>query len=107
MARSHEPVTLVFLELVHQAAAAGEILDQDEQPAVYLIISLNSSFIISQTLGNDQGLDLPEPEALARFCLQGLGAELKDGWYESISSRLLPPVTSADDDWPTVRSRAT
>ena len=100
VARSHEPVTLVFLELVHQAAAAGEIIDQDAQAAVYIIISLNSSFIISQTLGNDQGLDLPEPEGLARFCLQGLGADLKDGWYASMSGRLLPPVHAGDDDWP-------
>jgi AcrR family transcriptional regulator len=107
VARSHEPVTLVFLELVHQAAAAGEILDQEAQPAVYIITSLNSSFIISQTLGNDQGLDLPEPEALARFCLQGLGAELKDGWYASISGRLLPPVNPDDDDWPSARAHTT
>jgi AcrR family transcriptional regulator len=100
VARSHEPVKLVFLELVHEAAAAGRIVDQDEQPAVYIIISLNAAFIISQTLGNDQGLDLPEPEALARFCLQGLGADLDEGWFASISSRLLPPGTPDDVDWP-------
>ena len=105
VARSHEPVTLVFLELVHDAAEAGVIVDQDEQAAAYLLRSVNAAFIISQTLGNDQGLDLPDPEGLARFCLLGLGAELAPGWYESISARLLPPVSAEDDGWPSARSR--
>jgi AcrR family transcriptional regulator len=100
VARSHEPVTLVFLELVQQAAAAGVIADEGDQATVYLIESMNASFIISQTLGNDYGLDLPDPERLARFCLQGLGADLPDGWYRSVTARLLPPEVSAGADWP-------
>jgi AcrR family transcriptional regulator len=103
VARSHEPLTMMFLELVQQAIAAGVIADQGDQLAVYLISSVNASFIISQTLGNDYGLELPDPEGLARFCLRGLGAELEDGWYASVSRRLLPPVQPDDRDWPVSR----
>lgn len=100
VARSREPVTQLFLELVDQAAAAGQIPEQSDQAAVYLVLSLNSSFIVSQTLGNDYGVDLPDRQGLVRFCLQGLGADLAEGWYSSVSARLLPPERADGTEWP-------
>jgi AcrR family transcriptional regulator len=99
VARSHEPVTLVFLDLVRAAVAAGELPDLGAEASVYMVTSLNGSFIISQTLGNDYGLGLPDAEGLARFCLQGLGAELPRGWYKSITKRLRAPEVPDDSGW--------
>ena len=91
VALSYQPVTRVFLDLVREAMAAGKIPDQGGEPAAYMVLALKASYIISRTLGNDYGLELPDPEELTRFCIQGLGAELEEGWYASISSRLQAP----------------
>ncbi len=99
VARSHEPVNLVFLELVDDAVAAGVVTDPGHA-AAYMIVALNSSLITSQTLGNDYGLEMPDPQGLARFCLQALGAQRPDAWYSSVASRLLAPVIADDGDWP-------
>ncbi len=104
VARSHEPVNQVFVDLVDEAAAAGMITDQGHV-AAYMIVALNASLITSQTLGNDYGLELPDPQELARFCLQGLGAQQPDDWYSSVASRLLPPEIADDGDWPGTRKR--
>ena len=71
MARSQQPITSLFLELHAEAVVAGEITDGNGQQAVYSIVALNSAFIHSLTLGNEYGLELPDPQGLARFCLQG------------------------------------
>jgi hypothetical protein len=77
-------VLTLFTELYRSAVAAGGILDRGEQPAVYMIAALNHAYIISSTLGNEYGLELPQPEDFARFCLQGLGAEVDDAWYHRV-----------------------
>ncbi len=105
VARSHEPVNQVFLELADDAAAAGMITDHGHA-AAYMIVALNASLITSHTLGNDYGLDLPDPQGLARFCLQGFGAQRPDDWYSSVTRRLLPPEIPDDTDWPGTPKRA-
>ncbi|MGZ4708237.1 MAG: TetR/AcrR family transcriptional regulator [Acidimicrobiales bacterium] len=91
VARSQEPVLTVFTELYRQAVAAGSIVDRGEQQAVYMITALNGAFITSRTLGNDSGLELPDHPDLARFCMQGLGAEVDDAWYEKVSDLVRLP----------------
>jgi hypothetical protein len=92
VARSQEPVVATFMELYRQAVAAGRILDRGEQQAVYLIMALKGASIISRTLGNEYGLDLPDHPDLARFCMQGLGVDADDAWYTKVSDQVrLPP----------------
>ena len=102
VARSQEPVLSVFAELYRDAVAAGRIDDRGEEKAVYIITALNSALIISRTLGNEYGLDLPDHPDLARFCLQGLGAEVDgDDWYRRVGGLVrLPrgPISSRSGD---------
>ena len=91
VARSQEPVVTLFIELHRAAADAGDILDRGEQPAVYMITALNHAYVISSTLGNEYALELPDHEAFARFCLQGLGAQVDDAWYARVASRVQLP----------------
>jgi AcrR family transcriptional regulator len=98
VARSQEPVTSLFAELLAAAIAAGDLPDGNEQQAVYIITALNSSYIHSLTLGNEYGLELPKPIRLAAFCLRGLGADLGDDWYVRVGELIeLPegPLSSA------------
>jgi AcrR family transcriptional regulator len=89
--RSRAPVTSLFQELVEAAAAAGRITTPDPEAATFLLLSLNTATITSTTLGNDVGLRQPEVADLASFCLQGLGADLAPGWFDTVSSRLRLP----------------
>jgi AcrR family transcriptional regulator len=92
VARAQEPVLDVFLDLYRQAVVAGRVDDRGEQQAVYIITALNSAIIISRTLGNEYGLELPDHPDLARFCLQGLGAEVADdAWYAGVGNRITLP----------------
>jgi AcrR family transcriptional regulator len=87
--RSQEPLISLFRDLYHQAVAAGRIVDRGEQGAVYLLLAINRSYITSRTTGNEYGVDLPDHEGYARFCLQGLGAALDDGWFERVNDQLV------------------
>jgi len=91
VARSQSPVTAVALEAVQGAIAAGVIRDVDPDQATYLLVSLRSSFINSRTLGDDYGLRMPDVEALTAFCLEGLGASLPAGWYDTVNGALRMP----------------
>lgn len=104
VARSKEPVNQLFVELVDEAASA---VTAHGNGAAYMIVALYTSLITSQTLGNDYGLELPDPEGLARFCLSGLGAQRPGDWYASVASRLLPPAIPDDPDWPRTRRPST
>ncbi len=100
VARSQEPVTSLFTELHRDAVAAGDLPDGNGQQAVYIVTALNSAFIHSLTLGNEYGLELPEPQGLAAFCLRGMGADMTDDWYERIGEAVeLPrgPLSGAVD----------
>jgi len=102
VARSQAPVTALLRQLYQAAAATGRLTDRGEQGAVWLLAALNSAYLTSQTLGNEYGVDLPDHEAYCRFCLQGLGAELDDGWYQRVNGALQvdrAPLGSGPGGW--------
>ena len=86
--RAQASVSALVRGLVEDAAAAGRIVTTDAEGATFALLSLNSAYITTGKLGNDAGVQRPDEEALATFCLRGLGAELEPGWFASISSRL-------------------
>jgi hypothetical protein len=57
----------------------------------YLILALESTFITSSTLGNDFGVQLPDPATVTRFCLGGLGASVDDAWLKKLNTRVRMP----------------
>jgi len=91
VARSQQPVLSVFLSLYDDAVAAGQIEDRGRQGSVYIIAALNGAVITSQILGNEYALPLPGPTELARFILQGLGADRDDAWYDAVSAEVQLP----------------
>jgi len=104
VARAHGPVNQVFLELV-AAAEEADLLRAQGELSTYMMVALNGALVTSQTLGNDYGLELPDPQQLARFCLQGLGARQSDDWYASVAGRILPPLSPDGGEWPGSRPR--
>jgi AcrR family transcriptional regulator len=96
VARSQEPVTAVVRELVEAAMASGQLRTAeaggDAGEATYLIMSLKAAFITSRTLGNDTAARVPSIPTLASFCLEGLGASLADGWFDTVSAKLRLPA---------------
>ena len=99
VARSQEPLLSVFLNLYDDAVAAAAITDRGRQQSVFIVTALNNAFITSQTLGNEYGLDLPDPQELARFCLQGLGADRDPSWYAAVADQVrLPRGPFAPDE---------
>jgi AcrR family transcriptional regulator len=93
--RAQMAITSLISRLVEAAAAAGRIQATDPDAATFMILSLNAAFITSETLGNDAGVRRPDIVGMTSFCLRGLGAELDDSWYESITSRLQLPAPSS------------
>jgi AcrR family transcriptional regulator len=92
VARSQAPVLALFEALYDDAVAAGALPDQGREQSVYMVAALLRASITSQTLGNDYGLRLPAPQELARFCLQGLGTDRDDTWYDHVAAQIvLPP----------------
>ncbi|MDZ7675362.1 MAG: TetR/AcrR family transcriptional regulator [Acidimicrobiales bacterium] len=75
VARSQAPVSNLVVGLIDDAVAAGRIPECSTEQTAFLVTSLNASFVGSRTLGNDVGLELPDPAGLARFCLGGLQAD--------------------------------
>ena len=107
VARSQQPVTVLMLELVAEAAEAGAIRTQDPEAATYMVLAMKSAFITNQTLGNDSGVRLPEVFALVSFCLAGLGAGVDDAWLDAVGARLHMPrrMTLGPGSRPTRRAR--
>jgi AcrR family transcriptional regulator len=91
VARSQQPVLTVFLELYDAAVERGEIVDRGREGSVYIISALNGAIITSQILGNDYGVAAPEPKELARFLLQGLGAERDAAWIDAVADQVHLP----------------
>jgi AcrR family transcriptional regulator len=89
--RSQAAVTGLLAELVDAAAAAGHLAEGQTESAVYLLVSLNTAAITSRTLGNDVGVESPDPVGVAAFCLQGLGAPQDRAWFDRLGRRLRLP----------------
>ena len=87
IARSQEPITSLFRELVEQALAAEPGQIEPEQ-ATYLVLAVRGSYSLSATLGNEFTVGLPGPVELSSFCLGGLGIERSRDWYATVDERL-------------------
>jgi len=94
LARSQEPVTAVFRELVAAAFEAISPAPMGVDQATYFVSAVRSSFTLSSTLGNDLSVDLPDPIEVSVFCLGGLGLERPRAWHEAVDARL---AMSGDD----------
>ncbi len=88
IARSQEPITAVFRELVTAAAEAGGSGVMDAEPGTYFVLALRTSFSLSSTLGTEFSVELPGPVELAQFCLGGLGIDRPRSWYDDVDARL-------------------
>jgi AcrR family transcriptional regulator len=87
IARSQEPVTAVFRELVAGALdSSPNGLGVSE--ATYFVASLRTSFIVASTLGNDLGGELPGVIDFSCFCLGGLGLDRPRAWHDDVDARL-------------------
>ncbi len=91
VATSTEPVTSLFRDLVATALEAKQIRDCDPDEAAYMIVALNSAFIVNHTWGNDVSLRLPDVRSFTMFCLFGLGAAKNEAWYDSVAARVELP----------------
>jgi AcrR family transcriptional regulator len=85
-------VNALVRDLVGEAASAARIRAADPEVATFMVLSLNAAYITAGTLGNDAGVQRPDEATMVSFCLRGLGAELEDGWFDAISSRLRLPT---------------
>ena len=89
--RAQAAMLALIRGLIEDAVAAGRVHVEDPEGATFAVLSLNAAYITTGMLGNDAGARRPEPEDIVAFGLRGLGAELKDGWFEAVSSRLRLP----------------
>jgi AcrR family transcriptional regulator len=92
--RAQASLTSLVRELIDDTIAAGRAQVADPEAATFMLLSLNASVITADTLGNDAGVRRPDVASMAGFCLRGLGAELDDGWYESVAGRLRFPAAA-------------
>ena len=93
--RAQSSVASLLGDLVSSAASAGQIDVDDPEGATFLILSVNAAFITAATVGTDVGVSRPDLVGTASFCLRGLGADLSDGWYDSVDGRLRFPAPSS------------
>ncbi|HVN50303.1 MAG TPA: TetR/AcrR family transcriptional regulator [Acidimicrobiales bacterium] len=88
VARSQEPVTAVYRELVAAALASADPPVVDVEVGTYLLSALRQSVILSLTWGNEYGTDLPDAIDLSCFSLAGLGLARPRRWHEAVDARL-------------------
>lgn len=86
VARSQEPVTALYRELVDAALPEGAGLGVDA--ATYFLVSARTTFLLSSTLGNDLAVELPEVLDLSTYCLNGLGIAKPRTWHEAVDAKL-------------------
>jgi AcrR family transcriptional regulator len=101
MSQSERPISSLLVEATANAARSHRIGDIDDEAAAYLIAVINAGYVTGRTLGNEYGLQPPDPVTLTAFCLRGLGAPIERTWLEDVHRRLhLPtePVTFHDRD---------
>ena len=87
VARSQEPVTTLYRELV-EAALPKAKGDLGVDAATYFLVSARTSFLLSSTLGNDLAVELPETLDLSSFCLGGIGIQKPRAWHEEVEAAL-------------------
>lgn len=87
VARSQEPLTSVFAELVSDAVGAFDD-EFDAAEATFLVASSRTSYLLAMTLGNEYGVEPPGVIDFVRYCLGGLGVQRPRSWYEAVDERL-------------------
>jgi AcrR family transcriptional regulator len=88
VARSQAPVTALYRELIEGALAAEPVTPIGVDQATYLLSSVRTSFVVSLTLGNEYGVQLPDVIDLSVFCLGGLGINRPTQWHRQVEERL-------------------
>jgi AcrR family transcriptional regulator len=88
VARSQLPVTSLYAELIEQAVAAGAPAALPAGRGTYFVIATRTSFLLSMTLGNEYGVELPDVVDLSVFCLGGLGIQRPREWHEHVDAKL-------------------
>lgn len=88
LARSQEPVTALFRELVENALGAISRAEIGVDETTYFVASLRAAFALSLTLGNDLSVELPDAIDLSSFCLSGVGVQRPRQWHEDVGARL-------------------
>jgi AcrR family transcriptional regulator len=97
-ATAQAPVAGLFRRLVSEAIDAGRIGNGDPDALAYIVLELNRSFVLNQTLGNEFGPRLPTLFEHVGFCLNGLNARVAPGWAERVGHVLAS--TEASFVWP-------
>lgn len=93
LGRSQAPIAAALRDLVAAAIEAGQVPPTDPEGATFLLLALNTAAITSRTLGNDTGLEPPDPVDLVGFCLHGLGASVTAAELRAVEGRLRLPGT--------------
>jgi AcrR family transcriptional regulator len=79
-------------ELVEEAAASGDVSVVDVEAATFMLLSVNSSYITTEALGNDAGVRRPQMLEAVGFCIRGLGADVDERWLRAVDKRLRLPA---------------
>ena len=88
VARSQEPVTALYRQLVDEALAGAATPVVGVEVGAYFLSSLRTGLILSMTWGNEYGLALPDAIDLSCFSLGGLGLDKPRRWHEEVDQRL-------------------
>ena len=89
--RAQAPVTSLFRELVEAAAATGQIRTGDPEAATFLLLSLNTASVTSDTLGNTVGAQPPAVPVLVRSACGAWGRRSAPSGSTTSEARLRPP----------------
>jgi AcrR family transcriptional regulator len=95
IARAQSSVTTLLRGLVEDAATAGHMSVIDPEPATFVLVSLNTSFITAEALGSDAAVARPDAREMVAFGLRGLGAQIDDPFLRTVEARLRFRATRA------------
>jgi AcrR family transcriptional regulator len=88
VARSQKPVTSMYRELIEAALASETSAPLRAEHAAYFVVSTRTAFVLSMTLGNEYGVELPGVVDLSVFCLGGIGIHRPRQWHEKVDAEL-------------------
>ncbi|HEY9556924.1 MAG TPA: TetR/AcrR family transcriptional regulator [Acidimicrobiales bacterium] len=91
VAQAQSAVADLVREAVEAAAEAGRVVVADASAATFVLVSMNSTYITAEALGNDVGARRPDRHSLILFCLRGLGADVDEAWVADVEDRLVLP----------------
>jgi AcrR family transcriptional regulator len=98
LADARRPVIDLFLRLIEDAIAAGEIEEEDSQLMASQLFFAYDSYLVNINLGNSISTPLPTNESLVRFVVQGLGAPLPEGWEQQFRDAGAEPLAAGANE---------